>query len=653
MDFKLQLSQADRICDETNIRYPHRMLVSTPEEFKTLVSKDHVIGYYKNNTRSKDHFESANCVPLDCDNTHSSDPSQWVLPIDVHNAFPGVALLVCYSKNNMKEKKGESARPRYHVFFVCRNTITKRAVLESLKGQVQEAFPFFDEGAMDSARYFDGTPNPRIEFYDGEIGIDEFFASNSNKLDGSEIKEGSRNSSMSVIGARLIKRYGDCDEALKHFLNEAQRCTPPLEDDELDQIWRSAQKFFHDKIEKSPSYISAQDFNHPPVDFDPVEEDPSKPRKPELLSLEAFVNDTCKIEWLIKDFVYKGGSYLEYLFGESGCGKSFAALDMALTIAYGLPLWHFGKKAQQGKVLYFLGEGRPGFVKRIQAWMKAKEITEFSDSFYLYVNSAVKLNADGALAHIRSVTKELVENGWTPDLIIIDTQARFTVGDENKQMDADSYINAFNTLGAMFNATVMVVHHTSKANGETLKGSVNLKGASDINIKVEKSGKAGIKISHEKNKDGQELSDLYLGLETIELGYDDDLEPITSLVLKDSSAPVKIEDFKLTRQSKQAQKDLALIQDFIRKYGKKQGCKTIFTRLDCIEYLETYSGFSHAKAVQESHAPNSGLFARLCTARAIIDSHEIGPAPTKGKKGNPQDYEWTFNGGLEDDDFLA
>jgi len=54
------------------------MLVSTPEEFKTLVSKDHVIGYYKNNTRSKDHFESANCVPLDCDNTHSSDP---------HNGF--------------------------------------------------------------------------------------------------------------------------------------------------------------------------------------------------------------------------------------------------------------------------------------------------------------------------------------------------------------------------------------------------------------------------------------------------------------------------------------------------------------------------------------------------------------------------------------
>ncbi|MCK9348179.1 MAG: AAA family ATPase [Sphaerochaetaceae bacterium] len=390
-------------------------------------------------------------------------------------------------------------------------------------------------------------------------------------------------------------------------------------------------------------------------DFSLLDDNKDKPARKELFSLKDFVCESPRIEWLIKDFVYKGGSYLEYLFGESGCGKSFAALDMALTIAYGLPLWHFGKKAQQGKVLYFLGEGRPGFVKRIQAWMKAREISEFSGSFYLYVNSAVKLNADGALAHIRSVTKELVDSGWTPDLIIIDTQARFTVGDENRQMDADSYINAFNTLGSMFNATVMVVHHTSKANGETLKGSVNLKGASDINIKVEKSGKAGIRISHEKNKDGQELADLYLGLETIELGYDDDLEPITSLVLKDSSAPVKVEDFKPTRQSRQAQKDLALIQDFIKKYGKKQGCKTLFTRLGCIEYLETYSGFSHAKAVQESHAPNSGLFARLCNARVIIDSHEIGPAPTKGKKGNPQDYEWTFNGGLEDDDsdFLA
>ena len=150
--------------------------------------------------------------------------------------------------------------------------------------------------------------------------------------------------------------------------------------------------------------------------------------------MKDFVCESPRIEWLIKDFVYKCGSYLEYLFGESGCGKSFAALDMALTIAYGLPLWHFGKKAQQGKVLYFLGEGRPGFVKRIQAWMKAREISEFSGNFYLYVNSAVKLNADGALAHIRSVTKELVDSGWTPDLIIIDAQARFTVGDENRQI---------------------------------------------------------------------------------------------------------------------------------------------------------------------------------------------------------------------------
>ena len=61
-------------------------------------------------------------------------------------------------------------------------------------------------------------------------------------------------------------------------------------------------------------------------------------------------------------------------------------------------------------------------------------------------------------------------------LVIIDTQARFTKGDENKQVDADSYINAFNSLAAIFNANIIVVHHTSKSNGETLKGSVNFKG---------------------------------------------------------------------------------------------------------------------------------------------------------------------------------
>lgn len=55
------------------------------------------------------------------------------------------------------------------------------------------------------------------------------------KLDNT-IPEGSRNSTMSRIGAKIIKRYGDTTEARERFFREAEMCSPPLEDRELETI---------------------------------------------------------------------------------------------------------------------------------------------------------------------------------------------------------------------------------------------------------------------------------------------------------------------------------------------------------------------------------------------------------------------------------
>ena len=165
----------------------------------------------------------------------------------------------------------------------------------------------------------------------------------------------------------------------------------------------------------------------------------------------------------IKDFVYNG-PHLQYLFGESGSGKSFVAIDMGLSIAYGLEKWFFDKRIIQGKVIYFCGEGVNGVRKRIRAWKLFHEIKEDSENFCIYTNSWEKLNREGTILNISERLRTQVDGGFIPDLVIIDTQARFTEGDENKQIDADSYINAFNSLAAIFNSNIMVVHHTSKSN---------------------------------------------------------------------------------------------------------------------------------------------------------------------------------------------
>ena len=101
----------------------------------------------------------------------------------------------------------------------------------ALKQRLLAAFPFFDANAMDAARFLFGTEDPQVIYHPGTITLNAFL----NDLEeeqafaelGRTITEGSRNSTMSRIGARIIKRYGDTPEAKELFLQAAEQCSPP------------------------------------------------------------------------------------------------------------------------------------------------------------------------------------------------------------------------------------------------------------------------------------------------------------------------------------------------------------------------------------------------------------------------------------------
>ena len=75
-------------------------------------------------------------------------------------------------------------------------------------------------------------------------------------------------------------------------------------------------------------------------------------------------------EWLIEGVIE--ANTLCGLVGASYSGKSFLALDMALSIASGLP-FHEATTAQ-GSVLFIAGEGNRGLLSRIEAWCREKGI---------------------------------------------------------------------------------------------------------------------------------------------------------------------------------------------------------------------------------------------------------------------------------------
>lgn len=271
---QMTIYNAATVGSRSNCVYPNPVTVTDADTMRQAAAFDHVCAAYKQNYRSVDNFLKADCLPMDCDNDHSDDPDDWLTPFDVAMDFPGVGMIFVYSRSHMKQKGKRGPRPRFHVYFICTET-TNSEIYSSWKDRLIADYPYFDDGAKDSARFLFGVKNAVVEVYDGEITIDEFLADSFAEWDAAQgqIPEGSRNKTMSHYAGRIIKRLGNTEEAHKQFLKEAEKCSPPLDDAELAGIWASAVKFGA-KVAAQEGYIPPEQYNQDfllmPEDFSDV-----------------------------------------------------------------------------------------------------------------------------------------------------------------------------------------------------------------------------------------------------------------------------------------------------------------------------------------------------------------------------------------------
>ena len=271
---------ADVTGNPGNCSYPHKQVILDEASLKAAICHDYVCAEYRNSYRNGDNFIGSDCLPVDCDNDHSENPEDWITPDDVLQQFPGVTFAVHFSRFNMKEKNGKAARPKFHVLFPI-DYVTDPALYSDMKKLVNSIFPYFDTNALDAARFFFGTTAADVALYPGRMNLTEFLEEDdfdAGLPDGgfgqsAVIPEGSRNATMSRFAGRVIKKYGDTDEAYQAFLDEAAKCVPPLENSELNTIWHSAQRFFS-RIREQAGYVPPEAYNDPssykPEDFSDV-----------------------------------------------------------------------------------------------------------------------------------------------------------------------------------------------------------------------------------------------------------------------------------------------------------------------------------------------------------------------------------------------
>lgn len=241
---------------EANCRYPQKREIQNAQDLKEAAAFDHVCAAYKNNYRSRDNFLWSDVVVMDCDNDHTENPQEWVTGEELLARLPGVAVAIVPSRNNGKDKDGRTARPRFHAYFPIPKLEDEKAY-SLLKQEIRERFPFFDEAALDSARFLYGTPTESVLWQEGEETILTIFQTT--RQEGS-IPQGQRNNTMSRFAGRIVKRYGDSERAHSIFLEEANKCNPPLEAEELNKIWQSALRFGK-KIAAQEGYVSPDQYN--------------------------------------------------------------------------------------------------------------------------------------------------------------------------------------------------------------------------------------------------------------------------------------------------------------------------------------------------------------------------------------------------------
>lgn len=241
---------------EANCWYPQKREIQDAQDLKEAAAFDHVCAAYKNSYRSRDNFLWSDVAVMDCDNEHTENPKEWVTGEKLLAMLPGVAVAIVPSRNNEKAKDGRKARPRFHAYFPIPKLQDEKAY-SILKQEIREQFPFFDEAALDSARFLYGSPAESVLWQEGEESILAIFQTSRQE---GFIPQGQRNNTMSRFAGRIVKRYGDSERAYSIFLEEANKCNPPLEAEELNKIWQSALRFGK-KIAAQEGYVSPDQYN--------------------------------------------------------------------------------------------------------------------------------------------------------------------------------------------------------------------------------------------------------------------------------------------------------------------------------------------------------------------------------------------------------
>jgi len=237
----------------------------------------------------------------------------------------------------------------------------------------------------------------------------------------------------------------------------------------------------------------------------------------------------------IADYLAKGiinRKQLCVIYGPAGDGKTFFTADLAGHIAAGIS-WR-GRRVRQGLVVYIAAEAGTSILRRFFAWRdhhlsEAREGRTPLAIITRGVNLLNMVNVEELLGELRAIAAE----GELPlALVIFDTLSRsIPGGDENRSEDMTRVIEAADLIRDELGAATAIVHHSGKDKDKGARGHSSLFAAADTVISV-----VDRVATVEKSRDGVAGEQFPFNLEVVNLGEDQDGDPVTTCIVTPTDA---------------------------------------------------------------------------------------------------------------------
>jgi RecA-family ATPase len=206
-----------------------------------------------------------------------------------------------------------------------------------------------------------------------------------------------------------------------------------------------------------------------------------------------FMIGPTEIEWLVQGIipVFTAG----IMAGDSGVGKTWLVLYLALCIAVGIP-WFGQFDVKQGSVVLVDFENHEILLRnRLMYMLKPLELSAIQEiPLFFLVGEPINLspaNKHGEDFGISISLEKLMRSVQTiePNLVIFDSLTRFHSSNENSSNEMSEVFNNVKLFMQETNTACLFTHHTRKSNfgpkKDMIRGSTDIRAFFDYTFIIE------------------------------------------------------------------------------------------------------------------------------------------------------------------------